>query len=163
MYSKTQNIIFWLCSVADIFKCGKPATHRNKHTAIIQWQQCLTWPKSLWSDIVNFTNSWHRNILYCIIHFRKVIRFRELPTRTTNERGLEVAEMRFLRYAANYAVWNKKSSNRMRSQLVMRHLSKYKIHERKNNWLDYLQRMPSEGAPEQNLYYQMAGRRGPER
>jgi hypothetical protein len=42
----------------------------------------------------------------------------------------------------------------------MRKLDK-QIHERKKNWLEHLQRKPSEGAPKKLLHYQPIGRRDP--
>jgi hypothetical protein len=82
--------------------------------------------------------------------------------RITNERRLGAPEMRFLQYVASYTVWDKERSNGIRSQVGMRKLDK-QIRERKKNWLQHLQKMPSEIAPCQLLYYQPIGRRDPRR
>jgi hypothetical protein len=56
--------------------------------------------------------------------------------------------MRFLRYAADCAVWDKERGDRIRSHLGMRKLDK-QIHERKKNWLEHLPRILSERAPKE--------------
>jgi hypothetical protein len=61
---------------------------------------------------------------------------------------------------AGYTVEDKEWSDEIRPQLGMRKLGK-QTHERKETWLEYLQRMPSERAPKPLLYYQPIGRRDP--
>jgi hypothetical protein len=53
---------------------------------------------------------------------------------------------------------DKKRSDEIGSQLGMWTLDRHK-HERKKSWLEHLQRIPSERAPKQLLYYQLKGRR----
>jgi hypothetical protein len=82
--------------------------------------------------------------------------------RRPDDRRPEAAEMRFLRCVAGYTLWDKGSSDGLRSQLGMKKLDK-QIRERKTNWLELLQRMPSERAPKVRLYCQPIGRRDPGR
>jgi hypothetical protein len=66
----------------------------------------------------------------------------------TDERRLKAAEMLFLRHVSGYTLWVKETSDETRSHLGIRKLDKH-IHERENNWLEYLQRTPSEGDSKQ--------------
>lgn len=67
---------------------------------------------------------------------------------SANERRLEESEIRFLRHVAGYTVWDKEKGDETGSQLEMRKSDK-QIDERKKNWLQNLQRMPSERVPKQ--------------
>jgi hypothetical protein len=60
-------------------------------------------------------------------------------------------------YVAGCTVWDRERSDEMRSQLGMRKLDK-QMYERKTNWLQFRQRMPSERAPKQLLCYQPVGK-----
>jgi hypothetical protein len=51
--------------------------------------------------------------------------------------------MRFLRYVVGYTLWKKKKSGKIRSQLGNNKLDE-EIHERKTDWLKYLQIMSPE-------------------
>jgi hypothetical protein len=68
--------------------------------------------------------------------------------RRTDERRLEAAEMRVLRYVAGYTLWGKGRSDEIRTHLRMRKTDK-QMHERKKNWLPHLQRMLSERGSKQ--------------
>jgi hypothetical protein len=63
-------------------------------------------------------------------------------------------------YQVIYTLWDKERIDEIRSQLGMRKLDT-QIHERKKNWLEHQQRMPSERASKQFIYYQPTGRRDP--
>jgi hypothetical protein len=80
----------------------------------------------------------------------------------TDYRELEVAEMLFLRYVAGYTLWDKERRDEIRSQLGMKKTDK-QIQERKKNWQEHLQSMPSERALKQILHYQSIGRHDPGR
>jgi hypothetical protein len=45
-----------------------------------------------------------------------------------------------------------------RTKVTTRNEEDRQIHDRKKNWLEHLQRMPSDRAPKQLLYYQPIGR-----
>jgi hypothetical protein len=82
--------------------------------------------------------------------------------RRTDKRGLEAAEMRFLRYVAGYTLWDKERRDETRSQLGRMKFD-IQVHKREKDWLEHLQRMPSERAPKQRSYYQPIGGRDPGR
>jgi hypothetical protein len=68
----------------------------------------------------------------------------------------------FLRHAEGYSLRDKERKDKIMSQLGMGKLDK-QIHERKENWLEYIQRMPSKRAHRPLLYYQQVCRRDPGR
>jgi hypothetical protein len=70
--------------------------------------------------------------------------------------------MRFLRYVAGYILWDKEESDEVMAQLGMRKLDK-QLYNGIANWLEYLQKISSERAPKQLLYYQPIGRHDPGR
>jgi hypothetical protein len=71
-----------------------------------------------------------------------------------------VLMVRFLRCLVGYNHWDKERRVEIRSQLRMRKLDK-QVHERNKNWLEHLQRMPSERSSKQLSYYRLIGRCDP--
>ena len=77
---------------------------------------------------------------------------------TLQRRGIEAAEVKFLRPRAGYTLYDHKTNDYIRRKLRIAGILD-KTDEYRRNWLSHLQRMPQNGIPLKSYHYRPQGRR----